>query len=110
MTTHTEQQDQTADAGLDERNTHARVFVRFEVDDYDTWRAAFETRRAAREAAGIRNIEIFRDPTAPSSVLFSADACPDMFRNLMNNPAQRAGMEQAGVIYPIHIFAGDPIN
>ncbi|MEM8618256.1 MAG: hypothetical protein AAGF73_00900 [Actinomycetota bacterium] len=109
MSIHTDHQRSTAPGDFDETRT-TKVFVRFEVEDYDTWRAVFETRRAAREAAGIRNMEIFRDPSGPSSVLFVADACPEMFLNLMNKPEQRAGMEKAGVIYPIQIFAGDPMS
>ncbi len=51
-----------------------RVFVRHEVADYDAWRPHYDDDRPRREAAGIRDVGVYRNAIEPNDILLVWDA------------------------------------
>lgn len=71
------------------------------VEDYDTWRAEFDTTEAAarREKAGIRSIQVFRSQDDPNGVaiLTEWDSPEDMAR-FMQSPELKEAQKKSGTI------------
>lgn len=75
-----------------------QVLVRHEVADYNQWRAAYDDHSAARDAAGIREINLWRNENNPNEVfvLFNAknSAKAEAF---FNSTDLQQTMKEAGV-------------
>ncbi len=76
----------------------AGVIVRHRVEDYDTWRAVYDSFDAARTRAGIGGHAVSRDLENPSRVIVyhQADEVATL-REFMKSPELREAMQKAGV-------------
>jgi len=47
----------------------AHMIIRHKVEDFDGWKPAFEDHRPTREAAGLRDIYLWRNADDPNEVI-----------------------------------------
>lgn len=76
----------------------AHVFIQHQVDDYDTWRPHFDADKAAREAAGARDVAVLRDAADPHSVWIVIEADQSIIEPMMGDPERGKAMQEAGVV------------
>ncbi len=76
----------------------AHVFIQHQVDDYDTWRPHFDNDKAAREAAGARDVAVLRDADDPNSVWIVIEADQSIVEPMMGDPERGEAMQAAGVV------------
>ena len=75
------------------------MLVRHRVTDFDRWKLAFDGHRAAREAAGLTELNLWRDVQNPNDVvlIFSVSDL-DRARAFAASPELRETMRSAGVL------------
>ena len=76
----------------------AHVFIQHQVDDYDTWRPHFDADKAAREAAGARDVAVLRDAADPHSVWIVIEADQSIIEPMMGDAERGKAMQEAGVV------------
>ena len=52
----------------------AHMIIRHKVEDFDGWKPAFEDHRPEREAAGLRDIYLWRNADNPNEVILLLEA------------------------------------
>ncbi len=76
----------------------AMMAHRFEVEDYDRWRAVFDSDQAVVAKAGITNVRIYRGADNPNEAIVWAEvADPAKVRELLESEHVVANMRRAGV-------------
>lgn len=75
------------------------LLVRHAVKDYDRWRPIYDSHGAARRAAGLDDLFVFRDAGDPNlvTILFRASDV-EMARQFAESPELVEVMKQAGVM------------
>ncbi|MDX1570365.1 MAG: hypothetical protein R3200_07760 [Xanthomonadales bacterium] len=75
------------------------MLIRHRVGDFDRWRQLFEEHRSAREAAGITDLNLWRDVENPNDVvlIFSVSDL-DRARAFAASEDLRNKMRAAGVV------------
>ena len=81
------------------------VAVHIRVQDYDRWKAMWETNKAVREAAGVHEQLLRTDGASNEVVLLVEHDSLERARQWTQSPQvraaqQRGGVEQATVYYP----------
>ena len=81
------------------------LLVRYKVEDYDKWKAVFDSMAEARAAAGSLKGHVFQDADDPLSitVLIKFEDLERM-QDYMNAPELQEAMKSAGVVSPPEIF------
>lgn len=76
-----------------------RVFIRHEVADYSAWRPHYDDDRPRREAAGIRDVGVYRNAIEPNDVLLVWEA-EDVGRvdDMIGSDGLMEKMREAGVL------------
>jgi len=75
------------------------MIVRADVKDYDEWKAGFDNARSFQDSAGVRHLQVLRDPDNKNTVivLHHFDTLEDA-RAFAANPALAEAMKNGGVI------------
>ena len=50
-----------------------KMFIRYVVRDYSTWREGFDAHESARTAVGMTHVEIYRSTEVPNEVVLMID-------------------------------------
>ena len=50
-----------------------KMFIRYIVRDYSTWKEGFDAHETARRAAGMTHVEIYRSTAKPNEVVLMID-------------------------------------
>lgn len=74
------------------------ILVRHKVADFEKWKQVYDEHRAAREAAGLENLHLWRNEDDPNEVtiLFEASDLAKA-KALINSPDLKESMEASGV-------------
>jgi hypothetical protein len=84
------------------------IFLQHRVADYDAWRPVYDADRPRRDAAGLREIGVYRDADDPNMVLIVWDADgPEGFRAMFTSEELKAKMQEAGVVSAPEYWIGD---
>ena len=77
----------------------ATVILNHKVKDYATWRPLFESDKARREVAGLKEIVVGEKEGEPGNVFAIFDV-PDasIINKMMSDPELQARMQEGGVI------------
>jgi len=75
------------------------LLIRHPVKDYDRWKPLYDIHRAARKAAGLEDMHVFRDSGDPNliTILFRAKDI-ETARLFAESPDLVEKMQQAGVM------------
>jgi heme-degrading monooxygenase HmoA len=80
------------------------VLTRFKVEDFDRWRAVFESKGEFRKSAGSLGTHIFRNAGDPSEVIINVQWQDESHAIAFYGSQElNAAMQEAGVIGPIEI-------
>lgn len=76
----------------------AYMLVQHEVEDYETWKAVFDSKADLRRTNGEQSAQIFHDADDPNklTLLFEWDSL-ERARTYARNPELKAAMQEAGV-------------
>lgn len=86
-----------------------RMFIRHDVEDYDTWRQAYDDFDEFRRTHGVEDAAVFRDAGEPNRVTVTHDfASLDAARSFADAPELRDAMQEAGVAGPPDIWFAEP--
>jgi hypothetical protein len=76
----------------------AHMLVRHKVADFDKWKSVYEDHRSAREAAGLRDLHLWRNEDDPSEVLLLFEVSDvEKAKRFAGSPDAKEKMETAGV-------------
>ena len=77
----------------------AHMLVRHKVADFETWKQVYDDHGPAREAAGLKTPQLWRneDDSNDVFILFEV-ADPAGAKALINSPDLKASMEASGVL------------
>jgi hypothetical protein len=83
----------------------ALVIVRHKVNDFVTWKRAFDAHAPARADAGLSNTRLYRSVDNPSEViiLFDTDDIA-MAKRFVSSPELKSAMADAGVVDTPDVF------
>ncbi len=75
-----------------------QLLCRFDTEDFDAWRKAFDADAEDRREAGLSQLQLWREPGQPGRawVLFRVND-PDRARAWAKAPATRVAADRAGV-------------
>lgn len=77
------------------------VIIRHKVADFGKWKALYDDHRSTREAAGLRDLHLWRTEEDPSDVLVLFAVSDDAkARGFADSADLKAAMEAAGVQGP----------
>ncbi len=84
------------------------IFMRARVADYEAWRPVYDDDVARRDAAGLREVGVYTDPSDPNVVvmIFDADST-DGYIEMLGSEDLRAKMEEAGVVGAPESWVGE---
>ena len=88
----------------------SHVMVRHKVENYDTWRVAFDDHGSFRKENGERSARVFQSSDDPNDVLMLFDwDSEDNVRRFMESDNLKETMHKAGVIGKpeIHFLDGN---
>ena len=51
------------------------MIVRADVKDYDEWKAGFDNARSFQDSAGVRHLQVLRDPDNKNTCLLYTSRC-----------------------------------
>jgi hypothetical protein len=86
---------------LDRSQPRACALVTLEVENYDRWKAAFDTGREHRERNGIVGYAISRSASQPNQVQVQVQASTtDQLRAIFGAGVRTENMKKAGVLAP----------
>jgi quinol monooxygenase YgiN len=75
------------------------LIISHEVKNFDTWKTAFEAGEPMRAEAGVKIKGVYRSQDNENMVTVISQApSAEVAKALINNPALKAGMAEAGVI------------
>ena len=76
----------------------AHMLIRHKVADFDKWKPAYEDHRSAREAAGLKDLNLWRNESDPSEVILLFEASDvAKAKEFANSPDLKEKMQAAGV-------------
>jgi hypothetical protein len=74
------------------------MMVRHQVDDYATWRAAFDEQDDVRNASGLTNVRVYQSADNPNEVVILLDAADlEQAKAFASSDELKARMMNAGV-------------
>lgn len=77
----------------------AQMLIRHKVKDFRSWKPAFDAHRAARQAAGLKDLYLWHNLDDPTEVLLLFEASnPDKARSFSESPDLKDAMKKAGVV------------
>lgn len=87
------------------------VFERHRVADYEAWRPVYDDDIGRRDAAGLRQIGVYRDTDDPNTILmvFEADDV-EGFMSMLGSEGLQEKMQEAGVISPPEAWIGETVD
>ena len=79
-------------------NTNRNLTVQFKVQDYSTWRTAYDGREQGRASAGITNGKVYRRVEDPNDVVILSDVA-DVTKasSFLGTDELKAAMQKSGV-------------
>ena len=84
------------------------IFARHPVADYEAWRRVYDDDLPRRDAAGLREVGVYRDTNYPNMVLLVWDAdSTDGFMEMLGSEGLRDRMEEAGVVGAPETWIGE---
>ncbi len=87
------------------------IFARHRVADYAAWRLAYDDDVERRDAAGLREVGVYRDANDPNMVMIVFDAdSTDGFMQMLGSEELRAKMEEAGVVSALETWVGQKLG
>ena len=76
----------------------AHMLIRHKVADFDKWKPAYEDHRSAREAAGLKDLHLWRNESDPSEVILLFEASDvAKAKEFADSPDLKEKMQAAGV-------------
>ena len=79
-------------------NTNKNLTVQFKVQDYSTWRTAFDGREKGRVTAGITNGKVYRSAEDPNDVIVLGDVADvAKARSFLGSDELKAAWQKSGV-------------
>ena len=77
----------------------SKLVVELRIGDYAKWRSVFDKNKPLRDAAGFKNIRIYRNADDVSDVVLLGEIS-DMrkLRKALTTPELRTAMQKAGVV------------
>ena len=86
----------------------ATIFLQHRVTDYDTWRPSYDGDIERREAAGLKELGVFRKTGDENLILlvWGADSL-DGFKEMLSSEGLRAKMQEAGVVGEPAVWIGE---
>ena len=77
------------------------MLVRHKVADFDKWKSVYEDHRSVREAAGLKDLHLWRNDSDPSEVILLFEALDVVkAREFASSPEAKEKMQAAGVQGP----------
>ncbi len=74
------------------------MLVRHKVTDYDEWKSVYEDHRLAREAAGLKDLHLWRNEGDPSEVILLFEVSDiAKAKAFSSSPDAKEKMQAAGV-------------
>lgn len=74
------------------------MLVRHKVADFDKWKSVYEDHRSAREAAGLKDLHLWRNQGDPSEVILLFEVSDvEKAKAFAGSPDAKEKMETAGV-------------
>ncbi len=84
------------------------IFLQHRVADYEAWRPVYDADLPRRDAAGLREVGVYRHADDPNMVLIAWDADQvDGFMGMLGSDDLKAKMEEAGVVSAPEYWTGD---
>lgn len=79
----------------------AHMLVRHKVSDFDKWKLVYEEHRSAREAAGLKDLHLWRNEGDPNEIILLFEMS-DVVKaeNFANSPDAKEKMQAADVQGP----------
>lgn len=76
----------------------AHMLVRHMVADFDKWKSVYEDHRSAREAAGLKDMHLWRNEDDPNEVILLFEVSDvEKAKAFARSPDAKEKMEVAGV-------------
>jgi hypothetical protein len=76
----------------------AHILVRHKVADFDKWKSVYEEHRSAREAAGLKDLHLWRNEGDSSEVILLFESSDiSMAKEFISSPDAKAKMQAADV-------------
>jgi len=76
----------------------AHMLVRHKVADFDKWKSVYEDHRSAREAAGLKDLQLWRNEGDPSEVILLFEVSDvEKAKAFASSPDAKEKMAAAGV-------------
>jgi hypothetical protein len=77
----------------------SKLVVELRIGDYAKWRSVFDKNKSLRDAAGFKNLRIYRNADDVNDVVLLGETS-DMrkLRKALTAPQLRAAMQEAGVV------------
>ena len=84
------------------------IFLQHRVTDYDTWRPSYDGDMERRNAAGLKEIGVFRRAGDENLVLlvWSAETI-EGFKAMLTSEGLKAKMQEAGVVGEPEVWIGE---
>jgi hypothetical protein len=77
----------------------ATVILNHRVKDYNTWKPLFDSDKARRDSAGVKELAVGEKAGDPGNVYIVFDiADPSIMEKMMSDPELQAKMQEGGVI------------
>lgn len=80
------------------------LMVRHTVQDFAKWKAVYETHRSARQAAGLKDLNLWRNADQPNEIIILLEVSDiDKAKAFTTSPDLKEKMMAAGVMGPPNV-------
>ncbi len=89
----------------------ATVFLKHEVADYSAWKPLYDADLPRHNAAGLKEIGVYREASDENMVLviFEAENL-EVFKEMLQSEDLAEKMKEAGVLTKPEVWVGNPIG